>query len=881
MLTSAALGLALAVGGGNGLRLGLAESSSAMFGIRSTPLACEDELLQQFIADGLFELAIERCRQGLAQESAPSIGHWRWQVRWLEILAERDAAQATESTAVLAAAAQQQQVLLEKLPLDLNRLWLEFHFEALRLKIADRIVAFYLAAPSRTFLRDDALKLIREILDRCDQLLTLLNRFSAPADSSRSGGTEASLRDLAALRNRLQLLKIDSYLLRSQGYPPASEDALAAGTDALALIDRLISQIDTAWSGHDSLQLARYRSQVAADQVAEALRGLTQWWPQIVDEAVRPKALALICQLHLRRQEIDQAAAWLARREEDRSPDLALAALELAILQSQSSSGSQHESSLQQILTLKEEIARRFGNYWGQRAEALIVGSEFTGLAGRTTSDASSLELLRLDIRQQIAAANWPAALDKLASAEAIALRGNDPQQAFAFAKTAIGVHQKWGVATGRETSDWVVLALAKSRIYASQPEAAAIHQAAVIEFQQRVSRALAETAAEPDELQRQLELLQKEVREHAVLWPESPAADAMKQRWQLLQLASGELSPLLDSDRSHGGPGNPLPALDAVSWMVLTQFFLESDAPSPSSPSWSIDVLQLQQATRLSGEEWSAFEAAVRWLAADFDGWLVDGGISWPLGQPLPLNASVRGEAQPNLLAADEPLDLRTYAFLVQRLLRLAQHSRSADEAELVRLVDRLLARHATMPQLSLGSYGLLQLQLGNILRLRATQGWEESDKRTWQALVPRLMQEFDMQLAASKAGYHPRLAQAIRDCRDLSMARYQSILPDSLSGQELLEQYRQREPRRGLWTLELARLLESRNDTQLSDAIGLYRQVANGTPVGQPLWLEARWSTIRCLERLGQVDEAKQLRALVRAMVPALPGPWQQRLQ
>ncbi|MFN9915226.1 MAG: hypothetical protein ACK53L_21735, partial [Pirellulaceae bacterium] len=174
-----------------------------------------------------------------------------------------------------------QQVLLEKLPLDLNRLWLEFHFEALRLKIADRIVAFYLAAPSRTFLRDDALKLIREILDRCDQLLTLLNRFSAPADSSRSGGTEASLRDLAALRNRLQLLKIDSYLLRSQGYPPASEDALAAGTDALALIDRLISQIDTAWSGHDSLQLARYRSQVAADQVAEALRGLTQWWPQI------------------------------------------------------------------------------------------------------------------------------------------------------------------------------------------------------------------------------------------------------------------------------------------------------------------------------------------------------------------------------------------------------------------------------------------------------------------------------------------------------------------------------------------------------------------------------------------------------------------------
>jgi hypothetical protein len=141
--------------------------------------------------------------------------------------------------------------------------------------------------------------------------------------------------------------------------------------------------------------------------------------------------------------------------------------------------------------------------------------------------------------------------------------------------------------------------------------------------------------------------------------------------------------------------------------------------------------------------------------------------------------------------------------------------------------------------------------------------------------------MQEFDMQLAASKAGYHPRLAQAIRDCRDLSMARYQSILPDSLSGQELLEQYRQREPRRGLWTLELARLLESRNDTQLSDAIGLYRQVANGTPVGQPLWLEARWSTIRCLERLGQVDEAKQLRALVRAMVPALPGPWQQRLQ
>ncbi len=881
-LTAAALGLAVAFIVGSGCRLGLAESSPAIFGIRSSSLACEDELLQQLIADGLFELAIERCRLATAQESAPSIGHWRWQVRWLEVLAERDARQATDSTTALAAAAQQQQALLAKLPLDLNRLWLEFHFEALRLSIADRIVAFYLAAPSRTVQRDDALKLIRQILDRCDQLLTELSRVSDPADSNRSRGTEASLRDQVALRNRLQLLKIDSYLLRSQCYPLASEDALAAGTDALALIDRLMPQVDPAWSGHDSLQLARHRSQAAADQVAEALRGLTQWWPEIVDEAVRPKALALICQLQLRRQEIDQAAAWLARRAEDRSPDLALAALELAILQGRSSSGSERDSSLQQILRLKEEIAQRFGSYWGQRAEALIVGSEFNNLAGRATSDASSsLELLRLDIRQQIAAANWPAALDRLASAEAVALRGKDPQQAFAFAKTAIGVQQKWGVAAASETPDWVVLALAKSRTYASQPEAAAIHQAAVIEVQQRVSRVLAETAAEPGELKQQLELLQQEVREHAVLWPESSAAEAMRQQWQLLQLAAGELSPLLDSDQREGGPGNPLPALDAACWMVLTHFFLEGDAPSPSSASWSIDWLELHQATRLAGEEWSQFESAVRWLSADFDGWLVDGGISWPLGQPLPISPSVRGERQPNWIALEEPLDWRTYAFLVQRLLRLAQHSRPSDEPELVRLIDTLIARQATTPQLSLGSYGLLQMQLGNILRLRATQGWEESDKRPWQALVPRLMQEFDRRLAASTAVYHPRLAQTLGDCRDLSMARYQSILPDSLSGQELLEQHRRREPRRGLWTLELARLLESRKDTQLPEAIGLYRQVANGTQVGQPMWLEARWSTIRCLERLGQVDEAKQLQALVRAMVPALPGPWQQRLQ
>jgi hypothetical protein len=157
-------------------------------------------------------------------------------------------------------------------------------------------------------------------------------------------------------------------------------------------------------------------------------------------------------------EKLDLAEAWVKRVGNwESSPELAVEFFAIQ-LQRSSTETQNNVSNPEAVLRLKQKIAQRFGKYWEQRMDAILVseprwksqlgdivsetdpsGGKTNNLTGRANSmnpanAKAAIELFRIEARQAIAAKNIALAIEKLQQAESAASKINATSDAFGLA---------------------------------------------------------------------------------------------------------------------------------------------------------------------------------------------------------------------------------------------------------------------------------------------------------------------------------------------------------------------------------------------------------------------------------------------------------------
>ncbi|MDZ4851600.1 MAG: hypothetical protein SGI77_20110 [Pirellulaceae bacterium] len=856
------------------------ENKVSLIGIVVPNSEVEDAVLEALYRTGLYESAIARCRASIASAKPDSIDFAKANAWLIATLAERDSLNApTIQTAIEAAEIAYNSIISD--PKNQKyRLWNQFAFESVRYRLAKRSVGAYLSAPTNTLRRDNALETIRGIVDQLEQLRPLVQAQIGLAlrQSDRESAKFAG--ELATLRNRLLLLEIDSYLLRSECYPIRSNECIEAGALSLAAIEKMKEQVDPSWNGKSFLDLASFQSLVAINRFSDAIRGLEKWIPTIGGLEVRNRALALAAKASLLLDDYQNARRFLGMGSTDStkaSPDLALANLELQIAlwknrvdssSPESVSPNENQQHIESILRSRDEIAQRFGDYWRQRAEALVVSSSNAKTeAAHSASIPGNLDLLKVAIRQSLAAGHIGEAIEQLEQAEAASLAVNDLQQAFSFAKTILGLIRK-ELGSDQPSASFARFAIdriAKTALkYSDQDGAVQIHQIAV-EEQAKLASAAFGGANAANESGRYRQILH----EHVDVWSDDATSDANRQRLQALYLGTGDLALLvelwrstinallLNSETAAASPSEDRQEKRIAASQYLISTMLLSSIVNKVNFSQSDESLAMMHSTYVSTYEL---------LSGDYDWWTIDGGIRRSDGRALDW-----GIVKPENADSDIP------KLILKILVSAKQNSASDIGSELQTFLEWYQEDRVGR----VGYLAALNVAVSNILRLRSTDHWEQSDRNDWAALLGKLHSAMPTTLETELDTLHSSVKSELSEIASLVEARALAMKGEAVQAKSRLERLRQSDPRNPLWTLELARVYELSGKEALNDAIQRYRQLAAGSQIGTETWYEVRLSSARCLRKMEKIKEADEVLALVQAMVVDMPTKWKQRIK
>ncbi len=809
---------------------------------------------------GLHDLAIGFCERAIAAAKNDPLRIAKRTVWLLEAVVERDSlASSTINNAMEGVEAIRDKYVGDHSK-NLERLWIKFHSERLRFLLANRAVALYQSAPANPAPRDDALQALRTVSDQCEAILFELAELPLGNLASPTRDAKQLSRDSAGLRNRLRHLKIDGMLLRSQCYPFGSNDAIAAGAEALAAIEELRNQVEADWSGRDDLEFTWFRALIAASQESEAMAKLQPWLKTLNNDSLHDQAVALIATTHLRTKHLADAEYWLkAAKSKPKSPHIALLEMQIRIAewQERQSKGTSKQDDVQHdlnaILAMKKQIADRFGPYWERRAEAEIVSSGQKIPDSQTVPSRTSFDLIQLEISQLIRANNTSAAVERLDQAELLANTDKNQPLAFSLAKTAIGLLQRESRSKTPPDNEaaWVERAANRSIRYAGQKDADRLHLAAMESW--------------PSQL---VESYEPKLIEHLSTWPESESAAVIRRKLIQWCMQTGNINRLVDAWLATPSLLEHEEGLSAFALFALQNKKHGSKTISTNGNAtpnhWEL-LGGLASRNRIP-------TGALRitdWLTADLDAWPIDNGMSRLFEKTLDWN-----------LGAPESMDtLGGIAKHLKTLLDLGrQPALNLNEVPLSKEAIEAWFRENSLGRL--GAIATLNLQLTNILRLRPVRPDEDSDRKKFVELITSLERTFASELAVLKPKLHPSIFAVINSADQVTQHRLASLQGNWQESEAWFIAKRKESPREANWVLELARLLECQSSTEIERALILYRQLGNGSTPGTDEWFEARFSAIRCLRKLNRSAEADEVLSTMQVMVPNPSSVWQMRM-
>jgi len=407
--------------------------------------------------------------------------------------------------------------------------WLVWQAARCKLLEAQANLAYFLAAPANTNKREATLSLIRTVLRQAETLADDVQRRQPLA--ARQGfqdGAEAPTEELHKLAIDTALLECEALLVRVKLYPAASPDRVAAATEIDIRATTVLARSANDWLAQEQLQVAVAIAQLELGSLDVALKQLEQLAREASDPHVRLRAAVTAIEQLAQSGETSRAQPLLAYLDEasqqtGAGAQLGLAQLQLELAEIVRLPAAARADRMNRLVSDSKQIGARYGDYWRNRAEALLVGA----LPNDNSNTNIAGDLMLVEVRQLLAS-------DRESEAIARLLQFRDNEATAGRGESAIRLASQAAALLQRQEL-WAESVAALESIvfqFPSAANAAATHRLII----QAHLQALRKDTGQSERIANYEAALQKQL----TTWPDSTASDEPEQ-WLMTWLAAQE----------------------------------------------------------------------------------------------------------------------------------------------------------------------------------------------------------------------------------------------------------------------------------------------------------------------------------------------------
>ncbi len=841
--------------------------------------------VESLLKIGLFDVAIETCRDRYRIAEAT---HVEAAAQWSMLEMQSVAAKISADPAIIDNPASVTQLLvanmaiLERQPESSRFLWLKQQQQWCRWLVLHRLQAAYVAVPARKPIREWSLAAIRECLEELESLQSQIQK--APERNGKADSKSAPTPEQwSGLLNDTYLLQTDFLLLRALYYPAKSTDRIAAATEMTTAIEKAELRISADWPGRPNVELARCAALIQLDRPADALariKSLDQQLTSKVDEkpkqgnrwklriaTLAAEACRNLGNIKESNQWISNVGGWTV------APELAIE--HFANLVSTPSGQATSESQLTNALQVKKEIGLRFGSYWQQRADAILLANNVNRNADPAndpspTSASLKVELLMSEAKQLLAAKRLDEAIEKLSQAELSAATIGNESMALDIAIQASAVLFKNGQ---KETAEGEFHRAAMA--YSKQPKApdAAVMSVYSFDKVQRFDENATAVSPKDEAAALQQQIYRGRLMDIVNTWPNSAQAQQAVLKLDRLLLATDQLADLLALWAKRLDQASPIvessdPNSDRWSDFdsALSRFALICTATQDAWYDHSIYRSDANKQVQVSLEAMRAklIELAKPSDRSDVRAVLgsIKGSSRWP-----------SRDSDSSQTPANSPLTSLSVSLLAQT----AAGTSFTKSGELIASLDASKVDETSKLALK---WTLSELLFQRLLQNGMSKPIDPSDLANFRSsveLLNRLDRQEDRKILANLG-----VLQSMQFARSMQLYRasIQCWSGEEAIGIEAIQAAIASEPKTPWWNYRTARLFQTLSG-QREKAIRQFRQLAYGFPAGSEPWLESRARTVQTMRLMGDTQGAKDLTDLVFATYPSAAKEWQVRFE
>lgn len=784
----------------------------------------EDAALQSMFRVGLTDVAIaySSSRRELVAQSPEEYA--KWTMRLMESYAQ---AALRESGLAQEHLNEYKNVLadFEKRFSDHRRLpWLRWQEARCDFLVGQNALATYLAAPGNEGLRDRALEAVRVVARKLDAIDTdIKKRLPIAARQAASGTTEAPAEQLHQLTVDTALLRCEALLVRAQLYLSGSRDRIAAATQVDATATTVLSRTQEEWGSREKLLVAREAARLELSRANDALLELERLAREASAASTRTRAVSIAIEYLAAQQQASRAMALLPRLQ-NAGPEYEIALIRIALAEVETLENGNRDEALAKIVATANRVSQQYGDYWKNRANALLVGS--ISAEELNSGSTTAIDLVIVEVQQLLAADDRSAAIEKLTEhrdIEATAGRGPSAIKLASFAAALHRLEKRFLDAAS---------AIEPVTIQFRDTEGAAQNHLLAITMIQEALRSDQRNSAIRARYEESLAAQLK-------TWPDSPATTEPT-KWAIEWFAghrrNAELLELLQSKAVRCTTGDAAQR-GFFSWLEQLLLTPKQTVRAAAIESMQLAIDSSEGLTKSNTEVSQAARFAV--LAGEQFS-------DWP-------------DADRQRALMSEVMRLRMdspqwrQAWIASRLLSLARREELSDAIRAANSWDAEL--------------------LSESMRVAMTAAFVEafdftSDASAWAKIVFQDMDAWRDPLLSSKSWVQNALAHRV------------ALWNGDGEALSALEALCEKHKRNGALQLQLAWALAESGDEQLARSTELARFVAAGSKSDPDLNLTANWLRIRNQRAAGQKKEAANASSLLLVTRP-MNGVWRQRFE
>lgn len=840
--------------------VGLAMCAAAPIARGVTP-DYQDEALRKMCEEGLATAATRYCRAQVEHYSEQAPLRARWAMRQMECLCQAALLESAESDAAWQTVVEFEEEYRRQFPSDPRLPWLAWQLARGDLLRAQQGLAKWLSTPAATPQREAALQAVRHALQRLDDVQAdVQKRLPLSEPRSATAKTQAPSSELLALSVDCTLLRCEALLVRSRAYPPGSSDRAAAAADVDRIAGEMLLRAPQDWPARDELLVARATAGLEAgkrDESLEMLLGILNERPveaatntDVVSTDAAPAPVLPSPRARLRAGSAlvealcgdgDVAAAEQALQTLTANftgPEVELSRIRVMLARLDKLDAEQRTEQLKTIIAQAAELGKKYGGYWRNRADALLVGSSASKQAS-ADGDHHLDDLVTVEVRQLLAGGQTAAAIAKLRTASQNAQASGKGEAALQFAMQAAALLQR--------DKDW--LAAADTLIPAADAnpnvEAAPAAYALAAWSLAQALQAQPQTAQLPKSQPRNAELALRYERALQVQlerWPEAPEslkAEEYLANWLARKRRFDDLASMwAERAASAQQPETKSRALKA--WLDT----LLGKVPLPQVPAQQANVVSAVRDGKFAACQQTAVVVA---LAAAM------------LTEPL-----TQAEAE-----GLTGLKLPTHAA-----------EESLEDGALLAAVRALAAAHRGDATACRNALGLLAPeQLSKVVALAWGKAMVEAMDELTASQVP-LWASVAEQIAWSQEAEATSAPALQMVGLRLRMLR-QPGSPDAQAALEEIRQLADKHARNPQLQLVYAAALAQSDAKRFDEAVRILKRVALGTSKNSESYLRSRWLEIRWRIARGESQAAAQIASLTLSSHEIEPPWWKARFE